>query len=562
MQAKSENEEWSMERLTRRAGRKLAPCLLVAGIAAVLLVVQLMLLADLVDGLVFRHRTFDSEKTVMVWVLLAAGGRCVFQWGADILSARVGVEITSAVRRDLLAHLFHVGPVGLVGRSSGELAATLVDATEALEPYVAHYIPRAALMMVLPLLILAVVFRVDGWSFAILVCTGPLIPVFMALVGYRAQAVMDRQWTQFLCLGSAFLDFLQGMTTLRLFGRTREAVRAISVLSDDYRRTTMSVMKIAFLTTATLEFFASLSIALVAVVLGTRLLAGTAEFRSAFLILLLVPEYFAPLRAFSASYHARQNAVSACTKIVGVFALPELMGAEQQVTEKSVSVSCLSCENLSARYDADGPEILAGVNASFCRGQLTVLTGSSGVGKTTLIRLLLGQITPSAGCIISLDDKGRESKAALSIGWVPQRPHFFQGSIAANLRLAAPDATDAQLREAAGQADALAFIEATPEGFETVIGDNGIGLSGGQGMRLALARALLRNSSVLLLDEPTAGLDGDSQARVIRSIRQNVTGRIVIVATHRAEMMQVADHVLHVSGGTVTDVRTLRGVVA
>ncbi|MBB2168317.1 thiol reductant ABC exporter subunit CydD [Gluconacetobacter aggeris] len=539
--------------LASRAGRWLGVAVVLNGAAAAMLVLQLIVLARIVADLAFQSHGFGAEAGRAGWLAALLAGRALLVWLADMAAATAGMKVATALRADVLAHLLRVGPLGMAGLGAGEAVTTLTDGIDALEPYVAHYLPRAAMMAVMPLMILACVAGLDGWSFAILACTGPLIPLFMALVGYRAQAIMDRQWTQLLLLGSSFLDFLQGMTTLRLFGHARQAAAAVACMADDYRRTTLSVMRVAFLTSAALEFFASLSIALVAVVFGARLLAGHADFRTAFLVLLLAPEYFMPLRAFSASYHARQNATVAMRRVAALLALPEAPAAVAPAEPLRGAVAAIACADLSAGYDAGGAPVLEHASCQFLRDELTVVVGESGAGKTTLMRLLLGLLAPSAGRVVALDEGGQAVAGPWRdrIGWVPQRPCLPFGTVADILRLGAPDADLARLRAAAAQADALAFIEALPQGFDTPVGERGARLSGGQARRLALTRALVRDPAILILDEPTADLDPESEKRVAEAIRHAVPGRIVIVTTHRQAVIAQADRLFSVAGGAL-----------
>ncbi len=537
---------------TRRIGLWLGAAVVLGGAAAVMLVLQLAVLARIVSDLAFHGRVVSDESAGLAMLLALLAGRALLQWAADMVAYEGALRLTAAMRRELLRHLFHVGPVGLAGQATGHMVTVMGGGIAALEPYFAQYVPRAAMMVVLPLLVLGVVMHLDAWSFVILACTGPLIPVFMALVGYRAQAIMDRQWTQLLLLGSAFLDALQGLTTLRLFGRARDAVTAVVGMADEYRTTTMSVMKVAFLTSAVLEFFASLSIALVAVVFGARLLDGKADFQSAFLVLLLAPEYFMPLRAFSASYHARQNATAAMAGISQLFSLPETATLpDAWGSTAGAPLVSIRCEDVTAGYQADEP-VLSHAGCTFTRNVLTVVTGESGVGKTTLIRLLLGLIHPTQGRVTAMDECGvSHGHWQDRIGWVPQQPRLVHGTVAENLRLANPMADIDTLRAAAAEADALSFIEALPQGFDTMVGERGAGLSGGQVQRLALARVLLRNPQVLILDEPTANLDPRSEQRVAAAIARAAVGRIGIVVAHRPAMIAQAAQVASLRDGQV-----------
>lgn len=545
--------------LMKQASLPLALSVGLGGAGAVLLILQMEEIATLVTDLAFRKQAVAAEQSVIGLLIGITILRCGVLWLADMAGERAGMAVASRLRRDLMTHLFRVGPVGMTGTATGAVVTALTDGVDALRPYIAHYIPRAATMVVVPLLILARVAGLDGWSFLILACTGPLIPVFMALAGYGAQAVMDRQWNRLLLLGSSFLDALQGLTTLRLFGRARESAAIVRELSEAHRTVRMQVMRVAFLTSAVLEFFSSVAIALTAVVLGSRLLSASIPFRTAFLVLLLAPEYFAPLRAFSASYHARQNALSAMAGISELQALPELAG-DAPASVDAARPHLIWLADVSVGY-GDGPDVIRHLSCSFPKGTLTVITGASGCGKSTLLRLLAGLMPPRSGEIRASDCHGqRVPQKAWRIGWVAQLPGFPDGTIADVLRLAAPEADEARLRQVAEQAGILTFITAQPEGFRTRVGENGAGLSGGEVRRLALARALLTDPDVLIFDEPTADLDPVHAAAVADTVRKMAAGRIVIAVSHRADLLNHADQVLLLPEGRMS--RSYAGRVA
>ena len=542
--------------LARRARGWLAVSVGCGAVSAACLVGQFVALAHIVDDTVFHARTLWAERTLLMAFLVCLLGYVGTRFASDMAGTEAGLRIVASVRTALLRHIAKAGPVASLRLPAGQILSVLDDGVEALEPFFARYVPSAAMMVVLPLLILAVVCGVDGWSFVILACTGPLVPVCMVFVGYSAQKAMDRQWGHLSTLAGSFLDALRGLKTLRLFGRTAGSLERIGQLADAHRQATLSVMKIAFLTSASLEFFASLSIALVAVVFGSRLLAGTVDFRSAFLVLLLAPEYFAPLRNFSASYHARQNAMAALEQIATVQALPELAVAldarPAEHPTAHIEVEELVCEHLSAAYEAN-TVVLHDVNSTFARSQLSALSGVSGAGKSTLLSVLLGLLPPMAGRCYAWDAKGQPlPRSALNVAYVPQRPQLVYGTIADNLCMGLTDVAFDTLCEATRIADALEFIEALPQGFLTLVGERGCRLSKGQVRRLALARALLRKPDVLVLDEPTADLDPDSARRITAAIRLCVAGRIVIVATHKADVLACADQILDIAHGRVS----------
>jgi ATP-binding cassette subfamily C protein CydD len=425
---------------------------------------------------------------------------------------------------------------------------------EALDPYLARYLPQMALVALVPLAILVAVFPLDWISGLILMVTAPIIPVFMVLVGYRAEAINQRQWRKLLVMSAHFLDAVQGIATLKLFGRARDEVELIGRISDDYRRTTMAGLRVAFLTSAVLEFFASLSIALVAVLFGVRLLHGHLGFFPAFLVLLLVPEFFSPLRGLATHYHARMSALAAARRIFDILDIkPATRAGRQPPPTGAVSIAC---HKLSVAY-GDGRQALRDIDFVFPAGKMTAIVGRSGAGKSTLAAAILGFVAPQTGTILI---EGSIPLAALDreawwrqLAYVPQSPRIFAGSIAENLRLARPAANDRMLRDALSRVRLLDHIETLPHGLATRIGEGGAGLSGGQVQRLALARAFLKDAPILILDEATAHLDLETEAEIADAIFDLARGRTVIAIAHRLRTVRRADGIVVLADGRVAE---------
>ena len=514
-----------------------------------LIIAQAVLLAQVVTRISFHHATLAGVAPFL-WGLaglfLLRGG---LTFAAEITAFRAAAQIKTGLRAELLARLLARGPVGAADEASADLAATMIEGIEALEPYFSRYMPQMALCVAVPLAILALVFPLDLYSGLILLVAGPLVPVFMVFVGYKAEAINQRQWEKLLLMSTHFLDMLQGLTTLKLFGRARDEIDIVARITDDYRRTTMAGLRVAFLTSAVLEFFASLAIALVAVLFGARLIHAHINFYPAFLVLLLAPEYFVPLRGLSVHYHARMTAIAAAKRIFALLDAPVPEAGTGAVPEGALEIAC---EDLSFCY-AEAP-VLDGLDALFPAGKITAIVGESGAGKTTLARTLLGFIRPQAGQILVNGQNLAEIAPEAwwqALAWVPQNPRLFHGSIADNLRLGAPEADDAALREAATRARALEFIETLPGKFDADVGEAGTKLSGGQIQRLALARAYLKNPRLLILDEATANLDMESEQLVLDAIAEVARGRTVIVIAHRLAMAARADQVLVLKDGRV-----------
>ncbi|OYV25748.1 MAG: thiol reductant ABC exporter subunit CydD [Acidocella sp. 20-63-7] len=534
------------------------------GVAAgLLIIVQAVLLAQVINRVAFRHESV-AQVTFLLWLVFGLFFvRAGLSWAAEIVAFRASGRIKTYLRQVLLARILRLGPVHAAGEQSADLAGVMIEGVEALEPYFSRYVPQMALVVAVPLAILTLVFPTDWISGIILLVTGPLVPFFMVYIGYKAEAINQRQWQKLLLLSTHFLDVLQGLTTLKLFGRARDEIQIATQISDDYRKTTMAAMRIAFLTSAALEFFASLAIALVAVLFGARLIHGHITFYPAFLVLLLAPEYFVPLRGLSVHYHARMTAIAAARRIFAILDLP--VGEVPAGGAPEFEAIALECAAVECAY-AEGPPVLQGMTCRFEAGKITAIVGASGAGKTTLARLLLGFVRPTRGAVtingaVDLADIPPEAWWQ-NLAWVPQNPRLFQGSIAANIRLGRPDADLASLREAAAHARALEFIEALPQGFETVIGDLGQGLSGGQIQRIALARAFLKDPQLLILDEATANLDLESEALVLEAIADLTRGRTVILIAHRLALAERADQILVLDEGKVVESGTPEALLA
>lgn len=532
-------------------------------LAGLVVIAQAFLLARVVD----RAGLHGAGTRAVIPVLAALGAlfvlRAGLSWAAELTGFRAAAAVKSALRRRVVGHILALGPVYTVTARSGDLASTVLEGVEALDAYVSKYLPQRVVVALVPAAMLAAVFQVDWISGIVLLVCAPLIPLFMVLVGSQAEVVNRRQWRQLLLMGAHFLDAVQGLTTLKLFGRARDEIALIKRITDDYRRTTMASLRIAFLTSAVLEFFASLSIALVAVLFGARLLHGRIDFYPALLVLLLVPEFFLPLRGLATHYHSRMSALAAAGRIFDLLdtPLPSRCGS----LPAPAAPIALSCRDLHVAYAPDRP-VLRRIDCDIPAGRMTALVGPSGAGKSTLAAALLGFVTPTQGRVmvngstplnhIAPDDWWRR------LAYVPQAPRLFAGTIAGNLRLARPEADMAALRRAAGQASALSFIEALPHGFDTELGGGGAGLSGGQLQRLALARAFLKDAPLLILDEATANLDLETEAEVVAAMARLTAGRTAVVIAHRLATIERADQVLVLDRGVVVEAGTHRTLVA
>jgi ATP-binding cassette subfamily C protein CydD len=449
-----------------------------------------------------------------------------------------------------------LGPAWLSNERSGDIINTLSDGVEALEAYYARYIPAMSLMALVPLAILVFVFGSDWISALIMLGTAPLIPVFMILIGKGTEKRNQQQWQQLARMSAHFLDVIQGLTTLKLFNASRREAQVVAQISDQYRESTMSVLRIAFLSSFALEFLATVSIALVAVLIGFRLFWGDMDFFYGFFVLLLAPEFYFPLRNMGTQYHARMAAIGAAERMVEVL---ETQVESEVGSEINIPViTPIHLRNLTFTYP-DGRTALNNLSLDILPHETLAIVGASGAGKTTLINLLMGFLQPQTGQILSGDTPLHTIDPAAwrkQLAWLPQKPQLFPGTVADNIRLGNPHATLEQVQAAAQHAYADEFIVKLSQGYDTVVGEAGQGLSGGQIQRLALARAFLKDAPLVILDEATANLDRDSETLVQAGVAQLAKGRTVVMIAHRLRTVENADRIAVLDQGQVMAVGT------
>jgi ATP-binding cassette subfamily C protein CydD len=524
-------------------------------LGGVVLVPQAWFLAHAVNAVVLRHVLLAQ---VLPWLLplpLIFALRFAVMRAAEQLAMRAATLVKEDVRSRLVRHLQALGPAYVQSRHSGELAVAAVDGIEALEPYYARYLPHMALVALVPLSILAFIFPQDWISGLVLLLTAPLIPLFMVLIGSGAERLNQRQWRKLARMSAYFLDALQGLTTLKLFNASRREVELIARISEDYRRSTMSVLRLAFLSALVLEFFATVSIAVVAVLIGFRLLRADMGFEAGFFILLLAPEFYLPLRALGGHYHARMEAIGAAERIVEVLDVPLPQTVQARARPLLGRALEIRFEDVHYAYEP-GREALRGASFDLAAERVTALVGPSGAGKTTVLNVLLGFVRAQRGRVLV----GGHDLTQLDpdywlrqVAWLPQRVHLFRGTILDNIRMADASVGFEAVRAAARRAHADEFIERLPQGYDTPVGERGQNLSGGQVQRLALARAFLKDAPVVLMDEATASLDPGTEALITQAIARLAKARTVLVIAHRLRTVRGADCILVMDSGRVVE---------
>ena len=493
-------------------------------------------------------------------LLLVFGGsvalRGLLVWQRERLARQKSVRIKSALRKEAFSRLLGFGPVHARSEQTGGVIHILTEGTEKLEDYFTHYIPSLIHIAILPPVIILFVFYLDWPSAIILLITGPLIVFFMWLIGTYAKKISQDQWASFNRLSAKFLDALQGMKTLKLFGESESESVHIADSSDQFRVMTMRVLRIAFLSGMVLELAASISIAMVALQVGIRLIEGMMPFQPGLFVLLLAPEFYLPFRALGQHHHAGMEGSAAASGIFDVIDRParDVSGSNSTLND-SHGVG-ITCQDLRYAYPGQGNPAIVDVNCTLPPGKLCAIIGHSGSGKTTFINLLLGYLQPDQGTIC-VNEQGLHALDPdawrQQVAYVSQHPHFFHGTVLENLRLARPGADMEAVREVAKEAGADDFIMDMPKGYDSTLEDNASRLSGGERQRLALARALLRKAPVLILDEPTSYLDPESEQLVIGAALKKRPDRTTIVIAHRLKTIQHADQILVFNEGCVAE---------
>ncbi|SCE75151.1 thiol reductant ABC exporter subunit CydD [Micromonospora mirobrigensis] len=539
-------------RLLRRvpaARRDLAVLALLGGVTALLVVAQATalaaLLATAVDG--------RLDRPALAGFLAAVAARSAVTWAQGTVAARVAATVKAALRVELLGAVGAHGPTWVAGQRAGQLATLTGRGLDALDAYFTGYLPQLVLSVTVPLAVLARIAFADWSSALIIALTIPLIPVFGALLGWQAQAATERQWRRLSLLGGHFLDMVAGLPTLRAFGRARGQVEVVRRMADGHRQATMKTLRIAFLSALVLELIATLSVALVAVPVGIRLLGGGITLSTALLVLLLTPEAYLPLRAAGSRFHASMEGLAALDEAFTVTAGPVAAPAGRPVPAPGGRGE-IRFEAVTVEYDRT--TALRDVTLTIRPGERIAVIGPSGAGKSTLLNLLLGFVTPTSGRVtvdgvdlatVDPDDWRRQ------VAWVPQRAHLFAAPLADNITLGAPDTPAPALAGAVRDAALDEVVAALPDGLGTVLGERGHGLSSGQRQRVALARAFLRDAPLVLLDEPTARLDTASEAVVLDATRRLVAGRTALLVAHRPALLADADRIIRISDGRVTE---------
>jgi thiol reductant ABC exporter CydD subunit len=570
------------KRLVRQAQAVRADLALTVGVgllAGILLVWQALYLSRVVNQVFLGGKSLGEVQSLLFALLILGLGRAGLSWASEVSAQRVAGQVKHELRRRLLSHLLKLGPTYAHGERSGELTNTAVEGIEALDAYFSQYLPQLALAALVPLTVLVFVFPLDFLSGLVLLLTAPIIPVFMILIGDLAETLTKRQWVSLSRMSAHFLDVLQGLTTLKLLGRSRDQIQIIAQISNRFGQTTLSVLRVTFLSALVMEMVATISTAVVAVEVGLRLLYGHLPFEQAFFVLILAPEFYLPLRLLGTRFHAGMSGVTAARRIFEILEAKAKVEAEVEAKAEAKAEVEVEVEakaeaeaeaelnlNLAIRFEdvyyayEDGERpALNGLSLQITPGQKVALVGPSGAGKSTVAHLLLRFIQPDRGMItvdgIRLQELPLPAWRA-QVAWVPQNPYLFHATVIENMRLARPEASLDEVIWAARQAHAHSFIQSLPQGYDTPIGERGARLSGGQAQRIALARAFLKDAPLLILDEATSNLDPEHETLLQEATERLMQGRTILIIAHRLSTVYRADQIWVMAGGQVVEAGT------
>lgn len=523
-------------------------------------IAQMVFLSKVVNGIFLDHETLAGVEPLL-WLLLGCIVlRAFLVWLRELMAQQGAIRVKSALRQRLFAHIFALGPTYTKGEATGELVTVASEGIERLDAYISRYLPQIALSVLVPVVIVAYIFPLDWISAALLLITGPIIPLLMFMIGSYAEKLVQGQWLALSRLSASFLDSIQGLPTLKLFGRSSAAGQKVERMSNAFGEKTLKMLHVAFLSGAVLEFMTAAAIGVVAVTLGVRLIDGGISFESAFLVLLLTPEFYRPLRELGITRHAGMEGKVAAKRILEILEtpLPVPNSASTISHKRPVNPLTIRFANVTYTYPGNKEPALTKINLTLPAGTRTALIGRSGAGKSTLVNLLLRFSAAQSGNITVNDIPLSELPVEVwreSIALVPQRPYLFNDTILANIRMARPTASEDDIVQAAKLAGADEFIQQLPQRYVTQIGERGARLSAGQAQRIAIARAFLKDAPLLILDEPTSSLDPKSEMLIRQALEQLMQQRTVLVIAHRYNTIANVEQIAILDNGNIVAVK-------
>ncbi|MFZ5948236.1 MAG: thiol reductant ABC exporter subunit CydD [Stygiobacter sp.] len=525
-------------------------------LASAFTISQAYFLSRIINNVFLLGHTLERVKNILFLFAAASLLKAAFIFLQNIFSSKLVVEIKKNLRENIITNISSLGPIKIKSERTGEIVNTLLNGVDKLEDYFSKFLPQLFLAALIPLMILFFVLPKDLLSAIIFIVTAPIIPTFMFLIGSIAEKLNQKQWTTLSRMSTYFFDVLQGIPTLKLFNRTKETLKRIEDVTNIFRIKTLKVLRVAFLSALVLEVASTISVAVIAVAIGLRLLNGDFNFADALFILIIAPEFYLPLRQLGVSYHAGMEGVAAFERI-------SLLIQTKNENQKTISSEhelkanqSIVFDNVSFTYEDRNEPAINSVSLVIEKGKVTALVGQTGSGKTTLMNMLLGFIKPQSGKIkygnVDLS-KIELNEFRKKISWLPQNPHLFNSTLLENIKLSKEDATYDDAVSATMKAKIHNLISNLPNGYESKVSEAGSNFSGGEIQRIALARAYLRNAEIICVDEPTANLDPETEKEIMNNMYELYQEKTVLIIAHRLKTIEKADKIIVMKDGKILD---------
>ncbi len=539
-----------------KSSRKFFVLSILSGALSGLTIIYKAYILSIILKLVFlKSNSLSQVQEYIVIFVIIVFLQFAFSVIKDWSAGKTSENIKTGLRNRFINHINHLGPINGRRKSSGEISNLIVEGIDGIDQYFSHYLPGLFLAVIVPLSILFFVFPTDILSAIVLLLTAPLIPFFMILIGEAANRLTKKQWDSLSRMSAYFLDIFQGIVTLKIFNKSKEQINEIKKISEKFRQSTMKVLRVAFLSALMLEILASISTAIIAVEIGLRLLYGTFDFQSAIFILILAPEFYLPLRRLGSQFHSGQQSVAAAQKLYEVLDSRLILSSNANAKVNKPELGSIELKNVSFKYDPDGKNIINKINLKIDERKFTALVGYSGAGKSTIVNLILKFIYPTAGKIIyggnDLSKIPKEQWRNI-ISLISQKPYMFHASVKDNIDVGHNYKLE-NVVSAAKAAYIHDFVSGLPYGYDTIIGEQGARLSGGQIQQIALARAFLKDSPLLILDEPTSNLDPRLEELIFEAMRELIRNKTVLAIAHKVKTVQFADQLYVINQGEVVE---------
>lgn len=523
-------------------------------LAAAFTIAQAYFLSRVINNVFLFGLTFEQVKNLLFFFAAVSLLKAIFLFLQNVFSSNLIVGIKKNLRENLISNIVSLGPIKIKSERTGEIVNTLLSGIDKLEDYFSKFLPQLFLAALIPLMILFFVLPKDFLSAVIFIVTAPIISFFMFLIGSIAKKMNQKQWTTLSRMSAYFFDVLQGIPTLKLFNKTKDTLKKIEEITDIFRIKTLKVLRVAFLSALVLEVASTISVAVIAVAIGLRLLNGDFNFADALFILIIAPEFYLPLRQLGVSYHAGMEGVAAFERISSLIKTKHENQKTHFLEGELKSNSSIVFENVSYTYEDRNKPAVDSVSFVIEKGKVIALVGQTGSGKTTLMNILLGFIKPQSGKIKYCDTEIGELDLNVfrkKISWLPQNPHLFNSTLFENIKLSKEDANYEEVISAAKKAKIHSLISNLPKGYETKVSEAGSNFSGGEIQRIALARAYLRNADIICVDEPTSNLDVETEKEVMNDMFDLFHRKTILIIAHKLETIERADKIIVMKDGRI-----------